>query len=329
LEKHALLAVSSFDVGIYISECFTGFASRRQYIFAAHMYYIVFGLLYILSLLPLAVLYLLSDFAYFIIYKVFGYRKKVVLNNLAIAFPHKTDAERELIAKRFYRNFTDTFIETVKFISASPSFFRKRFQFDATLINETYDSGRCVQVLCGHNFNWELVNLAVPHYLGNRKLLGVYLPLNNKVFERLFRYIRTRMGTQLIAATRMKEEMMRHRGTQYIIGLVADQSPAVPANAYWVQFFGRATGFLRGPERAAQRNNYPTLFCHFTKQKRGYYAGHLEMAAADPALLEDGQLTKMYARFLERVMSEQPEMWLWSHRRWKHEWKPEYGEVIE
>ncbi|MGI8600472.1 MAG: lysophospholipid acyltransferase family protein [Chitinophagaceae bacterium] len=291
------------------------------------MYYVLFSFLYAVSLLPLKVLYLLSDFAYVVIYYVFGYRKNVVMQNLTIAFPQKTEDEKIKIAKQFYKNFCDTFIETIKFISASPAFFNKHFKADFSFLNEAFALGRPVQIQAGHNFNWELVNLAVPKYL-NGTLVGIYLPLNNKIFERLFRYIRSRFGTQLVAATRMRQEMFRYRGKHYFIGFIADQAPPIPEKAYWIQFFGKPTAFLKGPEKAARKNNIPVLFTHFTKTKRGYYEGHLELGSLEPALLEEGHLTKKYAQYLERVMTKNPEMWLWSHRRWKHEWKEEYG-IIE
>lgn len=291
------------------------------------MYYVVFGLLYVLSLLPLRVLYLLSDLAYVIVYYALGYRKGVVLHNLSIAFPEKTERERIAIAKKFYHNFTDTFIETIKFISATPAFFRKRFTADFEDMRTAWATGRSVQVHVGHNFNWELVNLAMPPYLPG-KLIGVYMPLHNKTFERLFRYIRTRFGTELVRATRMKDDMLSHRGTQYIIGLVADQSPPRPERTFWINFFNKPTGFLNGPENYARRNNFPVLFAHFTKVRRGYYQGHMELATLNSAELSPGELTVRYAKYLERIMREQPEMWLWSHRRWKREWKPEYGEPI-
>ena len=292
------------------------------------MYYLIFGLFYLVSLLPLRVLYLLSDLAYFILYKLLGYRKNVVLHNLTIAFPHKTDAERELIAQKFYRNFTDTFIETIKFISASQAYIKKRCDGDISIMYDLYKLGRPMQIHCGHNFNWELVNLALAPAMPG-EVLGVYMPLTNKPFERLFRYIRTRFGTVLIKATRMKDEMLPHRGKQYILGLIADQSPGDPNKAYWIQFFGRPTGFIKGPENAARRNDYPVVFCHFTKRKRGYYTTHVELASANPATLPEGELTRIYANYLERVMTANPELWLWSHRRWKREWQPEYGNVIQ
>ena len=292
------------------------------------MYYIVFGFLYLISLLPLRLLYILSEVAYFIMYKVFGYRKQVVIQNLNIAFPHKTEEEKTVIVKKFYRNFTDTLIETIKFISADKRFFLKRFSADYSDIHTAYENGNPVQIYLGHNFNWELANLAVPFFLPY-KVLAVYSPLKNKLFDRLFKYIRSRQGSYLIAANNMRAEMLPHRNTQYIIGLIADQSSPIPERTFWIRFFGKPTGFLKGPEMAARRNDYPVVFCHFSKVRRGYYVGHGKLASLHPKDLPEGQLTKMYAEFLEGVMTKNPEMWLWSHRRWKREWHPDYGPVIE
>jgi Kdo2-lipid IVA lauroyltransferase/acyltransferase len=291
------------------------------------MYYLVFAFLYLLSLLPLRVLYLLSDFAYFIIYHLVGYRKNVVLHNLSIAFPQKSEEERVAIAKGFYKNFCDTFIETIKFISAPKSFFVKHFKAYDEEVNKIYESGRSVQYHLGHNFNWELANCAYP-FFSKFKILAVYLPLHSKIFERLFRYIRTRSGSHLIASTNFSNDFAPHKGTQYLIGLVADQNPSNPHNAYWINFFGRPTPFVRGPEKAAKRNNLPVVFYHFKKVKRGYYTGHAHVATLNPIELPEGELTRMYVRFLEGVMREQPQMWLWSHRRWKFDYKPEYGRMI-
>jgi len=292
------------------------------------MYYILYGTLYVLSLLPLRVLYVLSSVAYVLIYRVFGYRKQVVLQNLSIAFPQKTTAEKEAIAKQFYKNFCDTFIETIKFISADEAFFRTHFKADYSIVEELIKKGTSVQLHMGHNFNWELANLSFPFYI-QHKTLVLYSPLQSKVFNRLLLKIRTRMGTLLIAANNMRVEMLPHRGTKYIIALIADQSPPGPDKSYWVNFFGKPTGFFKGPEKAARLNNFPVVFCYFTKIKRGYYNGHAELATLLPRELPEGELTRMYAHRIEELMTKNPEMWLWSHRRWKREWKPEYGPVME
>jgi Kdo2-lipid IVA lauroyltransferase/acyltransferase len=292
------------------------------------MYYLVFGLLYLLSLLPLRVLYLLSDVAYVLLFYVIRYRRGVVLHNLSIAFPQKTEAEKQRIAKQFYKNFCDTFIETIKFISAGKRFYEKHFSGNYDAIEHLYSSGTSVQAHLGHNFNWELGLLGVPAYV-SFNMLAVYQPQKSKPFDRLFRYIRSKNGCHLIASTNYTADFNPYRNTQYLIALLADQSPARPENAYWINFFGRPTPFLRGPEKAARRNNLPVVFCHFTKQKRGYYIGHSVLAAMDVRAMPPGELTKKYAAYLEQIMTEHPEMWLWSHRRWKLQWKPEYGEILK
>lgn len=291
------------------------------------MYYLLYVPLYALSLLPLRVLYLVSDFACFIIYRVAGYRKAVVFGNLAIAFPEKTEQERRQIARQFYRNFTDNFIETIKLLSAGKEFIKRHFTGDMSLFNDMYAQGRICQAHLGHNFNWEYANVAMPFYTPYT-LLSVYMPISNRIMDRLFMKIRSKTGAVLLPATQMRTAMMPWRDRQYLLALVADQNPGVPSRGYWVRFFGRPTPFVTGPEKGARTNDAAVLFVHFTKKRRGYYEVHAEMGELHPRSVPEKELTKKYIHYLERVIRANPEMWLWSHRRWKHEWKPEYGEVI-
>jgi KDO2-lipid IV(A) lauroyltransferase len=291
------------------------------------MYYIVFGLLYFLSLLPLKVLYLLSDFAYFILYKIAGYRKKVVFQNLSLAFPHKSEQEKKAIAKKFYRNFTDTFIETIKLISVNKKFIDRHFTFDSSVFDKIFAEGKKCQIHTGHNFNWEFANLGVA---GNIPFtfLGVYMPIENKIFDRLFLKIRAKTGGVLLPATDMRNAIIPWRNSQYALGLIADQSAGDRHKAFWVNFFGKPAPFVRGPESGARMGNIPVVFGHFTKKKRGYYEGHFHLEEENPKALSAGELTLRYIHYLEKVISDHPEMWLWSHRRWKHEWKEEYGPIL-
>jgi len=155
------------------------------------------------------------------------------------------------------------------------------------------------------------------------------MPLDNKVFDRLIYHIRTRFKTQLLSASNMNVEMRPHLNTQYLICLVADQKPSRPQHAYWINFFGRPTPFLKAPEKSARYSNIPVFFAHIKKDKRGYYKGYAELASENPKELPPTELTKKYAQFLEKVITEQPEMWLWSHNKWKWEWKPEYGPIVK
>lgn len=293
------------------------------------MYYLVYGPLYLLSLLPLRVLYLLSDFAYFVIYYVIGYRKKVVRYNLSVAFPNKDDEERRRIEKKFYKNFTDSFIETVKAFSASPQFIKKHFAGDFSVFDELDKKGvQKVQLHSGHNFNWEYGNLRValhPAYT----MLTVYMPITSEVFNRMFYKMRSKTGAKLLSATNIRAEILPHRHEKYVLALVADQNPGHPKSAYWVNFFGRPTPFVKAPESGARRGNIPVVFCYFRKERRGYYTIHFHLAEDQPSTTPVGELTKKYAAFLQKAIEDQPDNWLWSHRRWKWHWKEEYGKVIE
>ena len=290
------------------------------------MYHLVYGFLYLVSMLPMSVLYVLGDIFYGLIYYLIGYRKQVVMQNLTIAFPQKSQDEKTRIAKQFYRNFIDTFLETIKLISASDHFLKKHAEVDTSILQQLHRQGKKCQIHLGHNFNWELANLVVPYYSPYLQI-GIYMPLTNKLLDRIFLKIRSRNGVIMLPATSISRAMIPYRNEQYLMALIADQNPGVPAKAYWFEFFGRPTPFVTGPEKNARANEAAVVFAHLTKKKRGYYRIHFELATADPQLLEEKALTRIYVRFLEKVIRDHPEMWLWSHRRWKHQWNEEYGKV--
>ena len=292
------------------------------------MYYIVYGILWLISLLPLRVLYVFSDCVYGFVFYILKYRREVVMNNLLTAFPKKTEKERRQIAKKFYRNFTDNFIEVIKLLSASPKYVLKHFKGDYSLYEPLFAEGKRCQSLLAHNFNWEWACLAGP--LGmQQKFLVVYMPLVSKTTERLLIKLRTKTGAILLPATNMKNALVPHRNESYNLVLVADQSPGDPGNGWWFNFLNRPAPFLKAPESGARRGNTPVLFVKIIKEKRGYYRAIFEMGEEHPALLQPGEMTRKYVLFLEKFIREHPDMWLWSHRRWKWEWKPEYGKIIE
>ncbi|HYM94153.1 MAG TPA: lysophospholipid acyltransferase family protein [Chitinophagaceae bacterium] len=292
------------------------------------MYYVVYGLLYLFSLLPLPVLYLFSDFAFFLVYYVFGYRKKVVMNNLDHAFPEKTKKERIRIAKKFYKNFIDTFIETIKMISASSGFLNKRIKGNWEVINQFKESGRSVQLHLGHNFNWEWANAVVAQKI-TLPLVAVYMPISNKIFEKMFYRLRSRYGTRLVRATHMREDFLPYRRHQYLLGLVADQSPGSPRNAWWFNFLGKPAPFVKGPGKNAVTNKTAVVFGFIHKIKRGYYELVCTLEEGNASETTALALTQKFINYLEDIIREYPDMWLWSHRRWKWEWKEEYGEIIQ
>ena len=131
----------------------------------------------------------------------------------------------------------------------------------------------------------------------------------------------------LLSAHHMRRDLMEHRNSQYALTLAADQNPGGPDRAYWLNFFGRPTPFVTGPEKGAKAGNLPVVFCYIEKLRRGYYDLKFSIGEENPATLNQGELTIRFVRYLEKVISIQPDMWLWSHKRWKYPWKPEYSKL--
>jgi KDO2-lipid IV(A) lauroyltransferase len=280
------------------------------------MYYLVFGLLYLVSLLPFRVLYIISDGVFLLLYYVLKYRRNVVMGNLDIAFPEKSREEKEAIAKEFYKNFIDNFIETIKLLSISKKSLNKRFTSNYEVLENLYATGKSVQVHLGHFFNWEFAN--ANHCLNTIfPFLVVYMPIKNQVLDRLFIYLRKRFGTKLIAATEFRQQFAPYTKEQYCLVLVGDQNPGDPGTAYWLPFFGRMTPFVKGPEKGARLGNTAIIMCNFYKVKRGYYRSELFLLTMEPRSLPDGEITRQMIRYIEDAIRERPANYLWSHRRWK------------
>jgi Kdo2-lipid IVA lauroyltransferase/acyltransferase len=293
------------------------------------MYYIIYGLLYLLSWLPMGVIHAISSSIAWLVGSVIGYRRQVVMNNLAIAFPEKSAQERKAIAREFYRNFTDSMLESIKLLSMSDEEIARRFIGSGELLNRLMEmgDGRNVQLHAMHNFNWEIVHLGLAKQL-RHPFLGVYGPISNPVLERIFFDLRSRFGTVLIPAPRFRTHFKDYAKERYILALVADQSPANPAKAWWIDFFSKRTGWVTGPESGAKAKGVKVVFGTFFKVKRGYYSFEMREVEQDPRSMAEGELTEMYVRFVEECIRKRPANYLWSHRRWKHEYKEEYASRV-
>lgn len=284
------------------------------------MYYIYFIFCYLISLLPLRILYLLSDVIHFIIYHLAGYRKQVVMKNLLLAFPEKSDDERIRIAKEFYRNLSDMMVESVKMISISPKNLDKRFSGDLNLLETLEKEGRGYQIHLGHHFNWEWANLFIKMKV-SLPFLVTYMPLSDHASDRLFLKIRSRFGSIMIPANNVQHAMKPWQDKPFINVLVADQNPGNPRRTYWYPFLNKMTAFYKGPELSARRRNMPVVYGEIRKMKRGRYHIVLKLITDDPQNEKEGFITERFVQLLETGIRDQPENWVWSHRRWKHEWR--------
>lgn len=246
------------------------------------------------------------------------------MNNLGIAFPEKSIEERKSIAKFFYRNLTDTFIETIKLLSISEDEFLKRASINVEKILPLIKKGKNIQFHCGHQFGWEFGNWIIAKKMPI-SFIGIYMKIKNKMVNRLFYKLRSRPGTVLVAAQEFKQKMHQLFVNQYTIGLVADQSPGDASYAYWLNFFNRPTPFVTGPDRSAIKNDTAVVFVNLKKIKRGYYFFETEVFCENGSQFKEGEITLSYRDFLEKSIKEQPDNYLWSHRRWKFEYSEEYS----
>ncbi len=288
------------------------------------MYSVVFDILNGISRLPLFVLYRLSYFFYLLTWWVLGYRKKTVFKNLLLAFPEKTPAERKKIAKDFYRHFWDNWLEALKLLSICPEDLRSRVTGQLDILDKIHAEGKSCYILPGHQFNWEWAGAYVA-LRGPFTMLAAYSPLSNKVFDRLFLFLRRRFGTILLPFNNMRHGMLPYRNRQYALALMADQSPPGPEKNYWPLFFHTPTAFLKGPEAGARMGNLPVVFVSISQPRRGYYHLLAVLLTHNAGLLAPGELTKLYAQQLEASIRANPSSYLWSHNRWKHKWKEGYG----
>ena len=283
------------------------------------MYYIIYGILYLFSLLPFFVLYAISDLLFFLVYHIFGYRKNIVISNLTIAFPQKPVEEINYIAKQFYKNLVDNFIETIKLLSLSETAFVKRAAIDFADAKKLVDKGLNIQFHSGHQMNWEYASLAISHSL-TIPWVAIYLRIQAKPIDKLFLKIRRKFGATMVEKHNYQIRMPQLMKSQYALGLIADQNPGQVKHSFWLNFFGKPAPFLMGPEKGAMRYKTAVVFVNMKKVKRGFYQFNCKVITEDGSQLNNGELTRMYRDFLEDGVREDPSNYLWSHRRWKHGW---------
>jgi Kdo2-lipid IVA lauroyltransferase/acyltransferase len=281
------------------------------------MYYLLLIILYPLSLLPMRVLYILSDAVFVIIYHIIGYRRWLVMENLYHAFPEKPEAELQQISKQFYHSFCDQWIETLKLLTMSPTQLNKRIKANWDVFTELHKEGRNTYNLLGHTFNWEWFNIAC-QINAPQQFFAVYLPQSNKAFDRLMQRVRQRSGGLLISMMSKKSGFQQLKNTQFIVGLVSDQNPPNLKSAAWLPFMHREAPFFKGPERLATKDKAAVVFTGIRKIKRGYYEVFLQKITDDASTMQPGEIMQEYVRFMEQQLHHQPENWMWTHRRWKY-----------
>ncbi len=277
--------------------------------------------MYMHALLPFSVLYVFSDILYFFVYKIAGYRLKVVRKNLEASFPDKTEKERRKIEREFYHHFCDYFVETLKLLHISDKEMQKRMQFEnVEQIKELMKDGNSVLMFLGHYCNWEWIPSITLNFKGENKILGeIYKPLKNKAMDDLFLRIRSRFGSLAISKqdTLRAIVKLRNEGKQTLIGFMADQTPAWRNIHYWTPFLNQETPVFTGVERIAKQTGFAVIYLDMEKWKRGHYKATVRLITDKPKDEPENSITETYIRAMEKTILRNPAYWLWTHKRWK------------
>lgn len=270
-----------------------------------------------LSYLPLGILYLLSDLIFFLVYHIVGYRKPVVYKNLKNSFPEKSPKEIRSIQKDFYIHLCDVIVEDIKLFSISQEELLERYKIiNHKVFDHYYKQGRSIILVGGHYNNWEMVGKGLNLYTPYRSI-GIYTPLNDKFFDKKVAESRSINGMEVIPRARVPRSFIANKNELTMMIFAADQSPTYNRQVHWTNFLNQDTAVYLGAELFAAKYNYPVIFLSTHKVKRGYYEGILEVIEENPANSKKGEITESHTRYLEKIIFDKPQYWLWSHKRWK------------
>lgn len=284
------------------------------------VFWLAYPLLWLISILPFPLFYLVSDFTCFIVYRIIGYRRKTVRNNLKLVFPEKSTAEIKKIEKKFYRHMVDMFLEMIKTMNISDKELKKRFRFtNVEELEKISARDQSLLLACGHYASYEWI-IALQLYGLDFDSFGIYKTVKNKFFDKLVRDIRGRYDAQLIPSHIATKSITNNQeqGLKAMYGMIADQSPKKEKARNWTKFMGIRVPVFIGTEHLARKLNMAVVYLKVEKVKRGHYEATFIPITYNPLEEEEYSITKRYFKELEEQIYRAPEYYLWTHKRWKH-----------
>jgi len=281
-------------------------------------YLITYPIIWILSILPFKVLYLISDLLYFLLYRIVGYRKKVVRTNLNLVFPDKSVEELKVIEKRFYAHLCDLFMEAAKSRALTPADLDRRYELLNVEMLQQLEQENSTFVLVSHYANWEwIVNLN--RYVESAGF-GVYQKLANPYFDKFIRRTRAKWKLTLIEQQETSQVIQANaeKGLRAVYGIISDQSPMVKKARLWIPFMGITVPVFTGAEALARKYDFAVVFARVKKIKRGHYTLEFIPITQAAGSTDPEYITRKFIELCEEQINDHPEFYLWTHRRWKH-----------
>lgn len=284
------------------------------------MYHLVSFLVRLLSYIPFRVMYVLSDLLFYPVYYVVRYRRRIVRKNLTESFPDKSLEEVKSIEKKFYHFLIDLILESSKLATLSPEKFKKRVKFvNIELMNGMLSQGKTVAAYIGHYGNWEWMSTVGLWIYEGATCAQIYHKLNNPSMDRLMTHLRERAGGICVEMhkTARFAANIQESGKPYTVAFIADQGPRAREIRHYVPFLNHDVPVLVGSERITKHYNYGAIFVGMRRIKRGYYECEFSLLHDNPSSLPDYALTDLYFQRLEQQILERPELYLWSHNRFR------------
>ena len=285
------------------------------------MYHLLSFLLKLISYIPFRAIYVLSDGLYYILYYIIRYRRKIVRKNLTESFPTLKGKEILQVEKKFYRYLTDQVLESCKMATISPEEMKKHMKFtNIEAANAVFKEGKTIALYMGHYGNWEWIS-SIPLWVAEGVTsVQIYHKLRNDNTNRLILNMRERLGAISVEMRKTARYITEISNTNQVsvIGFIADQSPKKKEVRYFLPFLHHRTPILVGTEKIVKHYGFEAWFLDMKRVKRGYYEAELIRMHEEPASLPDFELTEIYFRMLEKVIQERPELYLWTHNRFKH-----------
>lgn len=282
-------------------------------------YYLFYAFNWVVTLLPLRILYIFSDIIFPFMYYFPGYRRNVVRTNLKNSFPEKSEKEIKLIEKKFYHHLCDLFVETFKLTHMSNEQLMKRIPLlNPELLDRLYNEGRDVVAVLGHFGNWEWM-VSLPLFT-KLHIVSIYKPLRNKHFDNFMINSRSKTGMVLTPMQHIIREVINNRknNVKSLYAFIADQTPPIGDIKFWTRFLNQDTPVYLGAEKVASKYDMAVIFFKVEKTERGHYNFTAELLFEHSAGLPDHLITETHVKRLEEHIIANPEFWIWSHRRWKH-----------
>lgn len=273
--------------------------------------------LYLISLVPFWLLYFISDILFVILYYVVGYRRKIVKENLLNSFPEKSAGELKQIEKKYYRYLADLMMEITKSVSMSVKDVQQRMvPTNPELIEHYFSKGKSIIAAAGHYGNWEMACLSFGFLTGKKRII-IYKPQSNSVFTEFFNKTRSRFGATMVSMKQTLRKMIEYKNELTFTVLASDQTPAISEANYFTTFLNQPTAVFLGVEKLTKVRDCVVIFYRINLVKRGYYTYTFVPLVEDPKQTKPYEITEIHVKYLESLINEKPEYWLWSHRRWK------------